>query len=97
MRFCGRPRRRATGSQRSGKLRPIGVLAALHLSELRHHFTGGLCDVGGNGLALRLKPETGSPLATGRDPEIADKTGAGRGHSRSLSGCIILSNGRLTK
>jgi hypothetical protein len=40
--------------------------------------------VGGDGLALRLKAEAGSALAIGRDPEIADKTGAGRGHGWSL-------------
>ena len=32
---------------------------------------------------LRLKAEAGSALALGRDPEIADETGAERGHSRS--------------
>ena len=44
----------------------------------------GLGEVGCDGLALRLKAKPGSALAIGRDPEIADKTGAGRGHGRSL-------------
>ncbi len=35
-------------------------------------------------MALRLKAKAGSALAIGRDPEIADKTGVGRGHSWSL-------------
>jgi len=38
----------------------------------------------GDGLALRLKPEAGSPLAIRRDAEIADETGEGRGHGPSL-------------
>jgi hypothetical protein len=44
----------------------------------------GLSHVGGDRLALRLKAKAGSALAIGRDPEIADKTGAGRGHSPTL-------------
>jgi hypothetical protein len=72
------------GSQRGSELRPIGALAALHFLELRHHLAAGLGDVGGDGLALRLKAKAGSPLAIGRDPEIADKTGAGRGHGQNL-------------
>ena len=74
----------AAGSQRGGELRPIGALAALHLAELRHHLAAGLDDMGSNGLALRLKAEPGSALAIGRNPEIADKTGAGRGHGPCL-------------
>ena len=35
-------------------------------------------------MALRLKAKAGSALAVGRDTEIADKTGAGRGHGPSL-------------
>ena len=72
------------GSQRGGQLRPIGALAALHLAELRHHLAPSLSDVGGDRLALRLKAKAGSVLAIGRDPEIADKTGVGRGRSQSL-------------
>jgi hypothetical protein len=75
----------AAGGERGGKLRPIGALAALHLLKLRHHLAAGLGDVSGDGLALRLKSKPGSALAIGRDPEIADKTGAGSGHGRSLS------------
>jgi F0F1-type ATP synthase membrane subunit c/vacuolar-type H+-ATPase subunit K len=74
----------AAGSERRGELRPIGPLAAFHLPELRHHLAACLGDVCRDGLALRLKAKPGSPLAIGRDPEIADKTGAGRGHGRSL-------------
>jgi predicted RNA-binding Zn-ribbon protein involved in translation (DUF1610 family) len=74
----------AAGGERGGKLRPIGTLAALHLLKLRHHLAAGLGDVSGNGLALRLKAKARSALAIGRDPEIADKTGAGRGHGPSL-------------
>ena len=66
---------------------PIGPLAAFHLPELRHHLAACLGDVCRDGLALRLKAKPGSPLAIGRDPEIADKTGAGRGHGRSLAAC----------
>lgn len=64
------------GSQRGGKLRPISALAALHLLELRHHLAAGLADVRRYGLTLRLEAKSGSALAIGRDPEIADKTGA---------------------
>ena len=35
-------------------------------------------------MALGLKAKAGSALAIGRDPEIADKTGTGRGHGPSL-------------
>ena len=59
---------------------------ALHLLKLRHHLAAGLGNVGRDGLALRLKAKPGSALAVGRDPEIADKTAAGRGHGRSLGG-----------
>ena len=69
----------AAGSERRGELRPIGPLAVFHLPELRHHLAACLGDVCRDGLALRLKAKPGSPLAIGRDPEIADKTGAGRG------------------
>jgi hypothetical protein len=41
-------------------------------------------DVRSDGLALRLKAKPGSALAIGRDAEIADKTGAGRDHGRTL-------------
>ena len=74
----------AAGSQRGGELRSIGALAALDLPELRHHLATGLRDMRDDRLGLRLKAKAGSALAIGRDPEIADKTGAGRGHGRSL-------------
>ena len=40
----------------------------------------------GYSLALRLKAKPGSALAIGRNPEIADKTSAGRGRGQSLGG-----------
>jgi hypothetical protein len=54
-------------------LRPIGTLAALHLPELSHHLAAGLGDVGGNGLALRLKAKPGSALAIGADAKVGDE------------------------
>jgi hypothetical protein len=83
--------------ERGGELRPISALAALNLPKLRHHLAPGLGNVRGDRLALRLKAKAGSALAVGRDPEIADKTGAGRGHGRSLGQRITSANGRLTK
>ncbi len=84
MRLASRVQAGAAGSKRRGELRSIGPLAAFHLPELRHHLAACLGEVCRDGLALRLRAKPGSPLAIGRDPEIADKTGVGRGHGRSL-------------
>jgi hypothetical protein len=71
---------RATGDERRDEPRPIGAFAALYLPELGDQLATCLCDVRRDGLALRLKPEAGPPLAVGRDAQIADEAGQGRGH-----------------
>ncbi len=65
-------------------LRPIGVLAALHLLELRHQRAAGLDDVDGHRLALRLQAEARPPLAIRRNAQIADKARRNRDHPQSL-------------
>ena len=62
------------------KLRQVGEGAFGRRGRyLPTHLAACLGDVCRDGLALRLKAKPGSPLAIGRDPEIADKNGGGEG------------------
>ena len=63
---------RPAGGKGRGELRPVGPRAALDLLELGGDRAAGRGDVAGHRLALRLKPETGAPLAFGADPEVGD-------------------------
>lgn len=67
------------------QLGPICPLATLDLLELGNQLTAGRGHVRGHGLALCFQSKAGSPLALGRNPEIADKAGQGREHGLSLA------------
>lgn len=56
--------------ERTGKLRPIRALAALHLRELPRERPADPFDVSGDGFALCVQSEAGAPLAIRRDAVI---------------------------
>lgn len=71
-------------------LRPIGVLAALHLLELRHQRAAGLDDVDGHRLALRLQAKAGAPLAVRGNAQVADEAERGRDHLQNMVASVSL-------